>query len=308
MMIDPIANGGCVREQTRRCNTGNVTVRTADRDLQAERAAFQSDGATVIRGALDAAWLELIADGVEYNRTNPSAWSHWYTKNDEATGFWSDYVTWPDVEEYRRVAFESPLAGIARNLMGSTSVRFFHEHVLVKEPGATERTPWHHDQPYYCIDGDQNVSLWVALDAVPAMTGMRFLAGSHRWNRWFVPRKFIDHTSYADPATLASADGGPRYELVPDIDAMLAEQPDDFRVISFDVEPGDVIAFHYRTLHDAPGNSLGRRRRAVSFRWIGDDATFAARPWEVSPPYEADGLTVGGPLDGDDRFPLVRAH
>ena len=256
---------------------------------------FARDGVTVLRGILDSSWLDLVADGVEQNRRHPSDWSHWYTSPDAAVGFWTDYVTWPDVEQYRRVAFESPLAGAAAALMQSESVRFFHEHVLVKEPGAAERTPWHHDQPYYCLDGDQNVSLWVALDSVPAASGMRFLAGSHRWNRWFVPRKFIDHTPYGD------APSG--YELVPDVDAEI--EAGEHLVRSFDIEPGDVIAFHYRTLHYAPGNQLPTRRRAVSFRWVGDDARFATRPWEVSPPYAADGLVVGEGLGDDPRFPVV---
>ena len=262
---------------------------------ETNRSEFAEDGATVIRGLLDADWLAVLAEGVEHNRTHPSDWSHWYTQPDQAVGFWSDYVTWPDVEPYRRAAFESPMATAAASLMQSDTVRFFHEHVLVKEPGATERTPWHHDQPYYCIDGDQNVSLWVALDPVPAETGMRFVAGSHRWDRWFVPRKFVDHTPYGDPPA--------GFEPVPDIDAEI--DAGRHRIVSFDVEPGDVIAFHYRTLHDAPGNRLPTRRRAVSFRWVGDDATFATRPWQVSPPYEPDGLTVGGGLGHDPRFPLV---
>lgn len=256
---------------------------------------FRDDGATVVRSVLDQRWLDVLADGVEQNRRSPSVWANWYTNADEAVGFWTDYVTWPDVAEHRRVAFESPLADVARQLMSSDEVRFFHEHVLVKEPGAAERTPWHHDQPYYGIDGDQNVSLWVALDPVPTGAGMRFLAGSHRWNRWFVPRRFVDHESYAE------ADD--RFEIVPDLDHEI--ENGDHPVLSFDVEPGDVVAFHYRTLHDAPGNSLASRRRAVSYRWLGDDATFATRPWTTSPPYEADGLTVGGPLTGDVRFPLV---
>ncbi|WP_040495307.1 phytanoyl-CoA dioxygenase family protein [Ilumatobacter nonamiensis] len=262
---------------------------------EANIEAFTNDGATVIRGLLGQRWLDLIGEGVEFNRTHPSEWSHWYTAPDEAIGFWTDYVTWRDVDQYRQVAFDSPLADAARALMGSDTVRFFHEHVLVKEPGAVERTPWHHDQPYYCLDGDQNASLWVALDPVPAASGMRFVAGSHRWDRWFVPRKFIDHSPYAD-----APEG---FEIVPDIDAEI--EAGHHRVVSFDVEPGDVIAFHYRTLHDAPGNTLGSRRRAVSFRWIGDDARFATRPWQVSPPYEADGLEVGGELGDDARFPIV---
>jgi ectoine hydroxylase-related dioxygenase (phytanoyl-CoA dioxygenase family) len=126
---------------------------------------------------------------------------------------------------------------------------------------------------------------------------MRFVAGSHRWNRWFIPRKFIDHTPYAPESG--------RYELLPDIDAMIAAAPDEHRVISFDTDPGDVIVFHYRTLHDAPGNaSTTERRRAVSLRWVGDDARWAERPWQVSPPYEAEGLAVGDELD-DARFPVV---
>lgn len=255
---------------------------------------FRRSGAVVVRGLLDEEWLGVIGAAVAHNQRHPSEWSHWYTDATQAIGFWSDYVTWREVDGHRRAAFDSPLAATAQQLMGSQTVRFFHEHVLVKEPGATERTPWHHDQPYYCLDGDQNVSLWVALDPVPADAGMRFLAGSHRWDRWFVPRKFIDHTPYS------AANAG--FELVPDVDALI---DDGAAVISFDVEPGDVIAFHYRTLHDAPGNPRTARRRAVSYRFVGDDATFAARPWEVSPPYEPDGLEIGGPLDDDPRFPLV---
>ncbi|GFR29081.1 hypothetical protein TNCT_580851 [Trichonephila clavata] len=34
-------------------------------------------------------------------------------------------------------------------------VSFYHEHVLVKEPGTDKETPWHHDQSYYPIDGDK---------------------------------------------------------------------------------------------------------------------------------------------------------
>jgi ectoine hydroxylase-related dioxygenase (phytanoyl-CoA dioxygenase family) len=255
-------------------------------------AQFRRDGATIARGALDRRWIELLEAGVEHNRTHPSPWASRYTNPDESVGFWSDYVTWQDVPAYRQVVFDSGLAGMARQLMGSSTARFFHEHVLVKEPGTSERTPWHHDQPYYCVDGDQSVSMWIALDAVPAASGVRFISGSHRWNRWFVPRKFVDHTPYAD--------GGDRYELVPDFDAEL----DQHTVLAWDVEPGDVIAFHFRTLHDAPGNSLTTRRRAVSLRWIGDDATFALRPWLHSPPFEQGDMVIGGPLDAD-RFPLV---
>ena len=164
----------------------------------------------------------------------------------------------------------------------------------MKERDTSEVTPWHHDEPYYCVDGASNVSLWVSLDPVPRQAGVEFIVGSHLWGRRFVPRKFVDQTSYVDDAN--------GFELVPDIDPVR----DQHEVVSFDVEPGDVIAFHYRTLHGAPGTAgrMTDRRRAVSFRYLGSDARFATRPWLHSPPY--DPITPGEPLD-DERFPLVSA-
>lgn len=257
-----------------------------------EIAEFQRDGATVLRQVLPPEWIDRLRDGVESNRTAPSKWAHWCTSTDEAVGFWTDYVTWPGVPEYRQIVFESGLADIAARLMQSETVRFFHEHVLVKEPGAVEPTPWHHDQPYYSVNGDQNVTMWIALDEVPAETTMRFIAGSRKSNRWFIPRMFVDATPYAEE------DG--HYKWIPDLDAEI----DDHRIVLWDVNPGDVIVFRYRAVHDAPGSPLPSRHRAVTLRWLGDDATWAERPWLVSPPFEPNGLAVGEALD-DPRFPLV---
>ncbi|MCU1391659.1 MAG: hypothetical protein JWM34_87 [Ilumatobacteraceae bacterium] len=255
---------------------------------------FQRDGVTVLRAAVDAAQLAALEDAVEQNLAQPGEWASDYTPASGAGRFFGDYANWERITAYRDVALGSALPAMAAELMRSRSVRFFHEHVLVKEPGTTEITPWHHDQPYYCVDGEQNVSFWIALDAVPPAAGVEFLLGSHRWGRSFVPRKFVDSSAYADTAD--------DFELVPDIDAERALH----RFARFDVEPGDVIAFSYRTLHAAPGTAglTSGRRRAVSIRYVGDDAVFALRPWLHSPPFEQRGLVVGGPLD-DQRFPLV---
>lgn len=259
--------------------------------------AFRLDGVALLHQVLRPEWIELLAQGVEHNRTMPSAWAHRYTNPDESVGFWSDYGTWTDVDQYQRVVYESGLADVAAQLMESSTARFFHEHVLVKEAGASERTPWHHDLPYYSVAGEQNVSMWIALDPVALEICPRFIAGSHRWDRLFIPRRFVDHLPYGEESDV--------YEQIPDIDSLIESDPQNHRVIKFNIEPGDVIAFQFRTLHDAPGNtSLTTRRRAVSLRWLGDDAVWAERPWQVSPPYEPEGLAVGDSLDAR-RFPLV---
>ncbi|MEY3030335.1 MAG: hypothetical protein RL058_698 [Actinomycetota bacterium] len=257
---------------------------------------FRRDGATVLRGAVSEEHLTLLAAGVERNRQSPSPNAHWYTDPSSAVGFWSDYVTWRSVPEYEQIVRAGSLAAAAAALMASRTARFFHEHVLIKEAGATERTPWHHDQPYYCVDGDQNVSMWIALDPVPESSALRFIAGSHRWNRWFIPRRFIDHAPYG------TADH--RYEQLPDRFVGSDGELDGETVISLPVEPGDVVCFHFRTLHGAPGNPNATARRAVSLRWVGDDAVWAERPWPVSPTFESEGLEVGDSLD-DERFPVI---
>lgn len=259
----------------------------------AAKRQFHDDGAAVLRGVLSASWLDELAEGVEQNLTEPGPWANDYTAGDAPGRFFGDYVNWPRIEAFERVALRSPITDVARELLGPGEVRFFHEHVLVKEPGTTESTPWHHDQPYYCVDGDRHLSLWVTLDPVAAADGLVFVAGSHRWGRRFVPRRFLDHVPYAA--------GDSRFELVPDIDAEI----DRHRLLRFDVEPGDAIAFHFTTLHAAPGNTrTDVRRRAVSFRYVGEGATFAERPWLHSPPFERAELVPGAPL-ADDRFPVL---
>ncbi len=140
--------------------------------------SYETDGVVVLRGLLGPRWLELLDAGVERNLAEPSQWAQHYTPQGEPGQFFGDYCSWNRIPEFRQVAFDAGLADAARQLMRSDTVRFFHEHVLVKEPGTREVTPWHHDQPYYCVDGDQNVSFWVPLDPVPAAAGVEFVAGS----------------------------------------------------------------------------------------------------------------------------------
>ncbi len=263
--------------------------RVTDEDV----LAFDRDGAVCLRGAFELEWLEVLAHGVERNLTDISPLGVRYTPEGAPGGFVDDYCRWQDFAEYRRFLFESNAAEIAASLMRSSVVRLFHEHVLVKEPGTLEVTPWHHDQPYYCVDGAQLCSIWLPLDPVPLSATVRFVVGSHRWGNMFALRKFIDHGSY-DRATEA-------FEPVPDIDA----SPESYEILEWALEPGDCIVFHMRTLHSAPGTrDLKTRRRAFSSRWLGDDAVFARRSFETSPPFPDVDLEPGQPM-AHDRFPIV---
>ena len=260
-------------------------------DATAER--FRRDGVVHLEGVF-ADWVDVLRAGIERNMASPGPYTKEYEPEGSEGYFFGDYCNWARIPEYREFVLRSEAAELAARLMGSTTARFFHEHVLVKEPRTESRTPWHHDLPYYCIDGTQTVSFWTPLDAVPRDVCLELVVGSHRWGKSFLPRKFIGVDYERE---------GEALDAIPDIDTRRGE----FELASFDMAPGDAIAFHFLTVHGAPGNaSHSARRRAFAHRWVGDDVRFKVRGGEVSPPFpEAHRrLRDGDPLD-DPEFPLV---
>ena len=259
----------------------------------AQIAEFERDGAVCLRGQFDRAWLEQLALGVEKNFADPGPDHTMYTAPDAPGGFYDDYCNWERIAEYRDFVLHSPAAEIAARLTRSRTARIYHEHVLVKEPGTREVTPWHHDLPYYGVDGTQLCSIWLPLDPVPQAACPEFVAGSHAHGVLYYPRLFVDHSNYAG--------GHDGFETIPDIDANRA----DYTLLSWELNPGDCIVFHMRTIHGAPATvGLSTRRRGFSTRWLGDDARFAVRPWATSPPYHGVDLQPGDAMS-HAAFPLV---
>ncbi len=251
--------------------------------------AFLRDGVVFIPGLLRKHVADL-ADDVEANIANPSPLNRAYQPEDGSAPFFQDYCNWQQYPAYRAAITDSVMAECAARLMQSRTARIFHEHVLVKEPGNSMKTPWHQDQPYYLVDGRQSVSLWIPLDPVPRAVSVEYVAGSHKWGRAFRPQRFDGTALYL----------GDSSEIVPDVEA----RREDWPVVGFEMAPGDAVAFDFRTLHGAPANFTSNRRRAISFRWVGDDARFAKRKGRTSPPFPALSFEDGAPFEGPD-FPVI---
>lgn len=253
-------------------------------------AEFRTQGATLLKGVF-ADWVDVLRDGVAANMANPAPNARNY---ETANGgrFFVDYCNWDRIHQYRDFIFNSDAAAIGAELMGSKSVRLFHEHVLVKTPKSGTPTPWHQDLPYYCLDASQTVSLWIPLDDIPRDRTLEFVAGSHEWGKFYRPQRF-------DGTPLNDDDG---LEELPDID----RNRGDYDILGWALGPGYALAFDYRTVHGAPANSsVSEQRRAFSLRLVGDDATFARRDGVItSPPFPDVNLKHGDALDGRE-FPRV---
>ena len=254
---------------------------------------FADKGAVCLRNVLSAEMLDALCTGVDKDIAEPGPLHTRQQDEDDKGFFLTDFCLAQRLPELRRFIVSSPAAEIAARLMGSAKSNFFYDALWAKGTDTPKRTRWHQDQPYYPIDGDQFCVVWFPLDPVSKDTCLELIAGSHRWGRWFQPeltRAGQDLYGKDSP-----------FERLPDIEA----ERDAHEILSWDMVPGDCIAFHGLTVHGAPGNSSREhRRRAFSTFWMGDDAVFAKRPGTVRPLFEGHGLEYGDAMDCD-HFPRI---
>jgi ectoine hydroxylase-related dioxygenase (phytanoyl-CoA dioxygenase family) len=253
---------------------------------------FWHDGAVCVRGAISAEMVDLARRAIDATLAALSPLAKRASQTDDGA-FVEDFCNWQRVPEIEAFVRRSGVARLGGELMGARAVRLYHDHVLVKEPGTRQRTPWHQDLPYYNVDGRLNISMWCPVDPVSRASTLEFVAGSHL-GPWYMPRTFLDGQARWFP-------DGSLAEL-PDIDA----HPERYPVIGWALEPGDAVFFHMLTLHTAGGVDGERRRRVLSVRLLGDDMVHAPRAWATSPPFPElhTELAAGAPLD-HPLFPLL---
>jgi len=257
-----------------------------------EIETYQRDGIVCLRGFFDMDWVEHLRDLVAQDMATPSP-MHKPVDDTETDGdglFFFDSFVCHHLDGFRKAAFGSPAAEIAGTLMEASKTNLLFDQLLVKTPGASTRTVWHHDSTYWPIAGEQVSTLWLALDPVTHETGaVEYVKGSHLWGQRFLAVSFNPEESYDEDLP-----------PVPDID----NERDKHDIVWFGMEPGDCTVHHGLTVHGAPGNaSSDMPRRAYVTRWMGDDVTYDPRPNLMAIPRDP-GIPVGAPLDCD-LFPVV---
>lgn len=256
-----------MNEMTRFADAG-FTCPISDEAVQ----AYQTQGAVCIRNAFTPQQISQLTAGIEANLANPSPRAKVASSASDPGWFFEDFCNWQDIPQFGRFVRETPLALVAQRLMQSRTVRLYHDHVLVKEPGTRQRTPWHQDQPYYNISGSDTVSFWIPVDPVPRASTLEFIGGSHK-GPWLMPRSFMDsQAKWFAEGTLGE---------LPDIE----NHREDFPILGWELAPGDMVCFNMLTLHASSGVGGNNRRRAFSVRVIGDDVRHAPRPWATSPEF-----------------------
>ena len=264
---------------------------------QQDIGTFHNDGVVALRQIVSAEWRAVLETAIEDDIANPGPFYHGYAPEDGQGRFHGNLRMWETHAGFRRFCFDSSaasVASIAAVIMDSTKVNLLYDQLFVKEPGTTNPTRWHNDQPYWPMTGNQVLSIWVALDSTTQENGaLNFVRGSHKWGRFFQPEVF-------GKSSTDDYERNPDYEPMPDIDAAYA----NYDIISYDLDPGDVYVFHGLTVHGAGGNhSKLDRRRGYTVRYTGDDVSYSTRPGTNAH------LRHAGKQDGDmldcEQYPKI---
>ena len=223
-----------------------------------QRTQFDRDGVLYLRQVFDDARVAQMRSAVDRVMALPG-------------GFWFKIYLWREDLDFRACCFDSPLPGIAAQLLQADKLNLLYDQLFVKPPSG-KPTPWHNDLPYWPVQGTSVVSIWLALSPVGADNGaLEFIRGSHRWNRRFQP-----FTTDPDGANYAShPDHNPDNEEMPDFSA----QRDRYDLVSEPMAPGDVVVFHALTVHTARANVTSAQSRiGYAMRFMGGDCRYRLAP------------------------------
>jgi len=281
-------------------NTGLSRTITPD-----EIETYHRDGVLLLPGMFDKDWIELLNKGLDANIEAPTRRSRIWYKDTSGRSMFYDHTAWKGIEEYRKFIFNSPAAQICGQLMRSTTINFFFDSVFVRSTGTQFETPWHQDEPYWSVEGYDACSIWMPLGPVKQKNALSFVPGSHRLKTVFkqynfgdlnpVRKKNVDQVDFSDIAE----------QEFPDINA----DPKRFGVVSWDMQPGDCIAFNGRTMHGGSGKlDDDCELRVFTTKWVGDDVRIKFRDCGMDPDHSADMIEKNlkpGDRPGTNLYPRI---
>ncbi len=272
----------------------DVATRITDAHIE----QYSSDGVTVVRNAIGMEWIENLVAGIEENIQSPSDRGRFWNRDDEGHTTFFDAQVWRTNNHYKDFVLHSPMAELAGRVMGVPAVNFFYDAIFVRSRGTQFRTPFHQDEPYWSVEGFDCSSAWMPLMSCEKRSALEFVRGSHRWPQKFAQTNFGALTG--DDRDQVHFDQGETVPF-PDIEG----ERDQFEILSWAMEPGDVAIFNARTIHGGSGLLRGDRElRVFNSQWLGPDVRINFRPEGMDPDHSqvmteaglGPGDRVAGPL------------
>ena len=261
---------------------------------------FKKDGAILLKNKFKKKWIDLLKDGINKAKANPSPRFTNHTKDKNLPSYLEDFWTWNLHEEFTDFVYNSPTAKIASELLGAKKINLVMDNWFFREAGSKSKPPFHHDISYFDFEGSMCV-LWIPLEPVKKQDGIAWVKGSHLWNKLFLRTRFNDGHKVDGEEGIVN---GIKYELTPDI----IGSKENYEFLEWDLEVGDCVYFDIRTLHGAlhettPKSDVNR----FTLRMAKENSKIIYRgDWakEERAIMEANGYKNGDDLNGK-MFPVL---
>ena len=187
------------------------------------------------------------------------------------------------VRELTEQALENlPIGEMLAEVWDSEHVWYLTEEIFLRESkGNKNRGVFHQDTSLAPWEGEHWANFWISFDPVPDENGLEFLKGTHLGPQYdYVPYDPEDPSNQSKRGKPFWGDkNDPPWQAAPDFEGILAKDPTAWVILSWGVEPGDVVVFHPHVVHGgAPTGPRYPRRRTLSLRFFGDKSYFKPIP------------------------------
>jgi ectoine hydroxylase-related dioxygenase (phytanoyl-CoA dioxygenase family) len=220
--------------------------------------------------------------------------------------FFSKPNVWKTDPYFLQFVQQPMFIDLAIKLLRSNRINLLQDVIFVKSANSRQKFAWHHDLIYAPIHGKMVVSFWMATKTVTLHHGgIQFIKGSHRWTENFGPPPSLAPISKVFPQYWRKYLPGKKSNLSP----RAVEDSDRYSkdaIVSFDLEQGDLLAFHGEIQHRSGPNWADKiDRKGYTIRYTGDDIKYHPHPdtgiaFQLWNPKLDAGEKMGGPL-----FPLL---
>src|SRR6516225_4525144 len=103
-------------------------------------AAFAHDGVACVRQVLNTQEVAAAAAAIDAVLARPGPLAQVASGADDPGAFTEDFCRWRQIGQIEQLARHSKVPAVAAALMATPQLRFYHDHVLVKEAGTAQRT------------------------------------------------------------------------------------------------------------------------------------------------------------------------
>ena len=231
---------------------------------------FHRDGVVFQPQVLDRKAMAIARKAFEWSLANPGKGATRLIPGTPGS-FYGDLANPGCFDAYSLVHSQTNIPSLITALWNKPDIWFMYEQIFKKTGGEgglpARRTPWHQDLSYLPVEGNDLAVAWISFEPLKQSESLEFIRSSHR-GTLFDGSKFdpID-----DTLPLYGTGELPR---LPDIE----KNRPDYDILSFAIEPGDLLIFHPMMLHGGAPTDSGKTRNTLSLRYFGMDARVAWRP------------------------------